>query len=54
VEVQVILDRGLLGEEEKEEVMKMKLPVEERCKPGAEVVPAMVRVESADEIRMAR
>ncbi|KAF8416849.1 PAP2 superfamily-domain-containing protein [Tirmania nivea] len=57
VEVQAILDRGILDEEEdelREEKMKRKLPVEETCKSGAAVVPMMVRVEPADEIRAAR
>ncbi|RPB26679.1 acid phosphatase/Vanadium-dependent haloperoxidase [Terfezia boudieri ATCC MYA-4762] len=55
VEAQTILDGGLLGEEEeKEEVMKGELSVEEMLKPGAEVVPVVVRVESADDIRLAR
>ncbi|KAF8437765.1 PAP2 superfamily-domain-containing protein [Terfezia claveryi] len=55
VEAQTIMDGGLLGEEEEvAEVMKGELSVEEMLKPGAEVVPVMVRVESADDIRMAR
>lgn len=34
--------------------MKGELSVEEMLKPGAEVVPVVVRVESADDIRLAR
>ena len=56
VEAQTILDKGLPGEEEEEVVVvkKRNLLVEEACKPGAEVVPVMTRVESANEIRIAR